>query len=476
MKLAGAVRAAPRGARTTLAAITVTAVLLASPTLLAPGPGPGLPVPSQSTGPGRSPALAGRAAQLVALAAHTTVDPGARPDPALDRSIHTEQVQLVTARVADGVAAAGSAVRGERASLDRQLAAVAGERRALGAAGRAVELAAARSVAALHALEAGRSAYLGARAGMHRASRSLGLLGVDLYVGASAAQTVTPGQAQLEVDQQAELATVTSAVESERSDATRVATSAGRRLARAESSLRRARTSLVDATAGRRSALGLLAAAEGGVATARRALVVAAARLARATTAQARAVAAFDGPEGSSPDPVPTILGRPALDASQLAGWFSANGYTVSTRATIAQLARWYIEEGDAEGVRGDLAFAQAVLETGGFTSSDAVSYNNFAGIGHCGTCAHGWRFPSARLGVRAQVQLLRTYAQPGLTAAGLADPPVLAALDPSSQSAEGCCRTWPSLTGVWATDPVYGRSILVLYQDMLAWALGHGG
>ena len=445
-------------------------MLPASPMLPAAPTGPAAPAgpagPAAPTGP----------AAPVALAAATTTDPGARADPALDRLIHTEQVQLVAARAADAVASAGSAVRGDQVSLDRQLSAVANDRAAIASAGRAVAAGQERLAAALHEVAAARSAYRQALAGMHQASRSLGMLGVDLYVGSSAGPAVTPGQAQMEVDQQAELATVTSAVETEHTDATRNATGTGRRLARAEARVRRARAALGYSTTGRQSALGLLAAADGGVGAARRQLLAAVAELRRARVGRDLATAAFDGPEGSSPDPVPTILGRPALDATQLAGWFSASGYSALTRAPVGELARWYIEEGDAEGVRGDLAFAQAVLETGGFTSSDAVSDNNFAGIGHCDTCAHGWKFPSARLGVRAQIQLLRTYAQPGLTAAGLADPPVLAALDPSSQSAEGCCRTWPSLTGVWATDPVYGRSILVLYQDMLAWALAQRG
>ncbi len=38
---------------------------------------------------------------------------------------------------------------------------------------------------------------------------------------------------------------------------------------------------------------------------------------------------------------------------------------------------------------------------------------NNFAGIGACDSCAGGDRFANAREGVRAQIQLLRFYADP---------------------------------------------------------------
>ena len=54
------------------------------------------------------------------------------------------------------------------------------------------------------------------------------------------------------------------------------------------------------------------------------------------------------------------------------------------------------------------MAFAQAVLETGGFSSPDAVDLNNYAGIGHCDTCGQGWAFPSPQAGVLGQLQLLR--------------------------------------------------------------------
>jgi hypothetical protein len=172
-------------------------------------------------------------------------------------------------------------------------------------------------------------------------------------------------------------------------------------------------------------------------------------------------------------DSSPSILGPSALDAAQLVAWFGTSGYIDLTATPIGQLAQWYIDEGSREGVRGDIAFAQAVLETGGFSSPDAVTLNNYAGIGHCDSCAAGWAFPSPQLGVRGQIQLLRAYAQPGLTAAQLADPPAITGVTPEKQGVRGCCDTWQSLTGVWATNPIYGPVILDLYQSMLGSALG---
>ncbi len=199
------------------------------------------------------------------------------------------------------------------------------------------------------------------------------------------------------------------------------------------------------------------------------------ASLAAAQAALEKAVAALAGTELHPPAPgdrSPSILGPSALDAAQLAAWFDASGYVDLTPASVQSLAQWYIAEGNAEGVRGDIAFAQAVLETGGFSSPDAVDLNNYAGIGHCDSCAAGWAFPSPQMGVRGQIQLLRAYAQPGLTTAELAAPPAIAGVTPEKQGVRGCCVTWQSLTGVWATDPIYGPVILNIYQQMLDSAL----
>ena len=76
----------------------------------------------------------------------------------------------------------------------------------------------------------------------------------------------------------------------------------------------------------------------------------------------------------------------------------------------IDDLLALYISEGAAEGVRGDMALAQAVLETGHFTNSD-TSRHNYAGIAHYDGSASGTPFASPLVGVRAQIQLLKKYA-----------------------------------------------------------------
>ena len=233
------------------------------------------------------------------------------------------------------------------------------------------------------------------------------------------------------------------------------------------------RSTELQATADAASASAQTSADQRTLATDRTSLDGANRRLDAVEASLASALTSVAGPS-TTPAGQLSILGGAALNATQLGGWYQAEGYVDLTSAPIQQLAGWYIEAGKQEGVRGDVAFAQAVLETGGFSSPDAVNLSNFAGIGHCDTCQAGWGFPSPQAGVLGQVQLLRIFADAGPGPAG-APPPVLPNLVPARQISAGRCPTVESLTGVWATDPSYGQQILQIYGQMLSYALGSG-
>jgi hypothetical protein len=158
-----------------------------------------------------------------------------------------------------------------------------------------------------------------------------------------------------------------------------------------------------------------------------------------------------------------TIEGESAFTAAELARWYATQGQGSQASVPVAELARLFVEEGTAEGIRGDMAFAQAIHETGWFANRDTVLRNNFAGIGHCSACGAGFPFATAQEGVLAQIQLLKSYAQ--------ADPTYnRPRVDPDLNGPVGCCRTWNDLTGVWASDPGYGPRILGRYAAMLEW------
>jgi hypothetical protein len=159
------------------------------------------------------------------------------------------------------------------------------------------------------------------------------------------------------------------------------------------------------------------------------------------------------------------LIGVPRLNAEDLAGWFESGPYSPRTTTPIIDYARWFIQEGRAEGMRGDIAFAQAVLETGGFANTDSVVGNNFSGIGHYDNVPLGFMFPSPRAGVRAQIQLLKGYA---VKKPAYANPLV----DKRLRGPAGCCQTWGDLTTVWATDPTYGPKVMMIYTSLVEYAL----
>jgi hypothetical protein len=148
---------------------------------------------------------------------------------------------------------------------------------------------------------------------------------------------------------------------------------------------------------------------------------------------------------------------------------------------SIGDLVQIYMEEGAAEHVRPELAFAQSIIETGSF--GNALD-NNYAGIGACDSCNGEPAFPTPRDGVRGQIQLLRNYADPTSRAANLANPPsptiygndpIAAAIGYDTFFAKGRVPTWNQMgNGNWATDPNYAQSVLTVYFQMVSYTAKH--
>lgn len=200
------------------------------------------------------------------------------------------------------------------------------------------------------------------------------------------------------------------------------------------------------------------------------AAAVAIASIAVAEAPPARAVGADD-----------TIVGPSRVNPTQMAAWFRSrtrSPYAVSV--PIEQLAAIYIDEGNRAGVRGDIAFAQSILETGWFSFPAggllSPGQNNFAGIGACDSCATGKTFPTVQIGVRAQMQQLRRYADPSSRSWNIGAPPVRelwptdAAYDIMNRT-HGWAPTWQSLSGTWASAPSYASTINVLYNSLWDYA-----
>ncbi len=177
-------------------------------------------------------------------------------------------------------------------------------------------------------------------------------------------------------------------------------------------------------------------------------------------------------------------MGQSRLTADQLVAYYqkrSGLAYRASG-ATLQELAQMYVTEGNRYNVRGDIAFAQSIVETAWFNFPDngmvRTYNNNFSGIGACDTCGNGFQFSSALSGVRAQLQLLRNYADGASRVTNIPDPPVpelwgsnpvTAAYNFDHYFAKGRAPLWNNMgNGNWATAPNYATVVLSVYNQML--------
>jgi hypothetical protein len=181
----------------------------------------------------------------------------------------------------------------------------------------------------------------------------------------------------------------------------------------------------------------------------------------------------------------PTLIAQPAdtvpimaparVPAAAIVAWVNSRTPrppgTYSATVPLETLAQMFIDEGAAEGVTGDVAFVQSVVETGWFRFSGSIpaSYNNFAGIGATDANPAPAIFSDARTGVRAQIQHLRAYADPSATTCSV--PPLRnPCVDPRFALVvpKGRAATWNQMgNGNWATAPTYSTSILTLFAEL---------
>lgn len=115
------------------------------------------------------------------------------------------------------------------------------------------------------------------------------------------------------------------------------------------------------------------------------------------------------------------IMGTSSVTALQLSNFYKAMNkkypsyYSQNDKEakTIEDFCKIYVEECKNEGVRVEVAFAQAMVETGylSFGGDVDISQYNFAGMGATGNGVKGNSFSTVRLGIRAQVQHLKCYA-----------------------------------------------------------------
>lgn len=179
------------------------------------------------------------------------------------------------------------------------------------------------------------------------------------------------------------------------------------------------------------------------------------------------------------------VMGPAVLNAVQLKNWYHTKRSGLPNLPNLSNniqaLAQIYLDEGKADGVRGDIAFVQAYFETGAFTFPSygqiRADFNNFSGMFAFNgrvkgtTCAAETSpsrcFATPQLGVRYQIQLLRGYADPSVAT-------VTSRLVRPPSDRRGLAPYWELFGGqsgkaIWATALNYGVTILKAYNGALA-------
>jgi hypothetical protein len=172
-----------------------------------------------------------------------------------------------------------------------------------------------------------------------------------------------------------------------------------------------------------------------------------------------------ENPEPPPERPVPEvplwILGAGQVPGAALSRFLLALNPAVG-ESFAEELAGYYTEEAEAEGVNHDVAFAQMCLETGFLRFGNLVSpdMNNFCGLGAIGPEQRGERFSEVRIGVRAHIQHLKAYATE--------EPPRKDLVDPRYRWVRyGSAPTIYGLAGTWAVDKEYGEKIKSILEEL---------
>ena len=166
-------------------------------------------------------------------------------------------------------------------------------------------------------------------------------------------------------------------------------------------------------------------------------------------------------------DSYSSIMGRTETTVAQMVRRFKANNtsypsatYSKYGASTVEAFCQILYEEAITEGVRAEVLFSQAMLETGWLCFGGDVEADqcNFGGIGVTGgvpgNSFNDWGLNSVRKGLRAQTQHLKAYASND----SLMNPCV----DPRFDFiARGCAPTVEELSKKWARDDGYGEKLL---------------
>ena len=171
-----------------------------------------------------------------------------------------------------------------------------------------------------------------------------------------------------------------------------------------------------------------------------------------------------------------TISGTSTVDVKQMTAYYKAargndypKEYEDTEASTIEELCQIYYDECKAEGIRVEVAFCQAMKETGWLKYGGDVSIEqyNFAGIGATGSGNPGHSFESVTIGVRAHVQHLKAYANTSALANDCVDPRFKLVKRGSAPYVEWLGQKANPNGYGWAPAATYGTDIVKMIKTL---------
>ena len=163
--------------------------------------------------------------------------------------------------------------------------------------------------------------------------------------------------------------------------------------------------------------------------------------------------------------PVSRNLSDPAIkNQNQLVKFFMKQN-PEADKKQVKRLAKYYIEEGIAEGINSDCAFVQMCLETGFLRFGNLVTpeMHNYCGLGAIDENNRGESFETEQLGVRAHIQHLHAYA----TTEDIQLANELIDRRYKWVQPRGKAPTVYELAGTWAADREYGNKLDTLLSRL---------
>lgn len=165
-----------------------------------------------------------------------------------------------------------------------------------------------------------------------------------------------------------------------------------------------------------------------------------------------------------------SIAGKAVATAEQMVAYIKAKRPNVEQ--SVIDMIPLYLSEGQIEGIAGDIAFAQSCVETGNFafpqeTCAVTLAQNNFAMMGVTATFAKGESFSTPQIGIRAQIQHLKAYANSEPLGGECVDPRFHLVSRGSAPYVEWLGQPDNPQGKGWATAKGYGDRILAVLAEI---------